>query len=92
MKKVKINDHIIIRSTQKKDTKQIINFIRELAEYEYLTHLVEINELNLQKHIFKENIADVIIIEYDNEPAGFALYFCNFSTFLGKPCIYSKLT
>jgi len=88
MKKVKINDHIIIRSTQKKDIKQIINFIRELAEYEHLTHLVETNELNLQKYIFKEKMVEVIIIEYDNEPAGFALYFCNFSTFLGKPGIY----
>ena len=88
MKKVKINDHIIIRSAQKKDTMQIINFIRELAEYEHLTHLIDINELNLQNYIFKEKIAEVIIIEYDNEPAGFALFFCNFSTFLGKPGIY----
>jgi len=88
MKKVKIDDHIILRPAQKKDTALIINFIRDLAEYEHLSHMVEVNEADLQKYIFKEKKVEVIIAEYDNKPAGFALYFCNFSTFLGKPGIY----
>jgi GNAT superfamily N-acetyltransferase len=88
MKKIRINDHILLRSAQKKDTKIIINFIRELAEYEHLSHLVEIDEMKLKKYIFKEKIVEVIIAEYDNEPAGFTLFFNNFSTFLGRPGIY----
>jgi GNAT superfamily N-acetyltransferase len=88
MKIIKIDDHIILRSAHKRDTTLIIKFIRELAEYEHLTHLLEVNETNLKKYIFKEKKAEVIIAEYDNKPAGFALYFYNFSTFLGKPGIY----
>ena len=86
--KTKIDDHIVIRSAQKKDTALIVHFIRALAEYEHLAHLVELDETSLQNHLFKEKVAEVIIAEYDNTPAGFALYFTNFSTFLGKPGIY----
>jgi len=88
MKKIKIDDHIILRSAQKKDTALIINFIRELAEYEHMTNLVEVEEINLKRHIFKEKKIEVIIAEYDNKPAGFAVFYTNFSTFLGKPGIY----
>jgi GNAT superfamily N-acetyltransferase len=86
--KKRINDYIFLRSAQKKDTKLIINFIRELAEYEHLTHLVEVNETKLKEYIFKEKMVKVIIAEYENKPAGFTLYFHNFSTFLGRPGIY----
>jgi len=88
MKRIKIDDHIILRPAQKKDTTLIINFIRELAEYEHLTNLLEVDEINLQKYIFRDKMVEVIIAEYDNEPAGFTLFFNNFSTFLGKPGIY----
>jgi GNAT superfamily N-acetyltransferase len=88
MKKIKIDDRIILRSAQKKDTTLIINFIRELAEYEHLSSMLEVDEINLQKYIFKKKMVEVIIAEYDNKPAGFTLFFNNFSTFLGKPGIY----
>jgi GNAT superfamily N-acetyltransferase len=88
MKKIKIDDHITLRSAQKKDTPLIINFIRELAEYEHLSSLVEVDEINLQRYVFREKKVEVIIAEYDNKSAGFALFFNNFSTFLGKPGIY----
>jgi GNAT superfamily N-acetyltransferase len=88
MKIIKIDEHIILRSVEKRDTTLIINFIRELAEYEHLSHLLEVDEINLRKYIFKEKIVEVIIAEYDNKPAGFALFFSNFSSFLGKPGIY----
>lgn len=83
-----INEHIVIRPARESDITLIINFIRELAEYEHLTHLVEVNEKNLKEYIFEKKMAEVIIAEYNHEPAGFALYFYNFSTFLGKPGIY----
>jgi len=88
MKLIKVDDHIILRSVKKRDTALIINFIRELAEYEHLSSLVKVDEINLQKYIFKERRIEVIIAEYDNKPAGFALFFSNFSSFLGKPGIY----
>jgi len=88
MKIIKIDEHIILRSANKRDTELIMNFIRELAEYEHLTHMLEVDAINLQKHIFKEKIVEVIIAEYDSKPAGFALFFNNFSSFLGKPGIY----
>jgi hypothetical protein len=59
-----------------------------LAEYEHLTHLVEVDEINLQRYIFREKMTEVIIAEYDNKPAGFTLFFNNLSTFLVKPGIY----
>jgi len=88
MKKIRIDEHIILRYAKKSDTAVIINFIRELAEYENLLNLVEVDEINLKKYIFKDKIIEVIIAEYDNKPAGFTVFFCNFSTFLGKPGIY----
>jgi len=88
MKIIKIDDHIILRSAKKRDTALILNFIRELAEYEHLSSLLEVDENKLRKYIFKEKIVEVIIAEYDNKPAGYALFFNNFSTFLGKPGIY----
>jgi GNAT superfamily N-acetyltransferase len=88
MKKMNIDTHVILRSARRKDIKIIINFIRELAEYEHLSNLVEVDEINFKKYIFKEKMVEVIIAEYDNKPAGFALFFNNFSTFLGKPGIY----
>jgi GNAT superfamily N-acetyltransferase len=88
MKKIKIDDHIIIRAARKKDTPLILNFIRELAEYEHMSHFVEADESILKRFIFRKKMVEVVIAEYDNKPAGFALYFHNFSTFLGKPGIY----
>jgi GNAT superfamily N-acetyltransferase len=88
MKIIKVDDHIILRSVKKRDTTLIINFIRELAEYEHLSNLVKVDEITLQKYIFKERRVEVIIAEYDNKPAGFALFINNFSSFLGKPGIY----
>jgi GNAT superfamily N-acetyltransferase len=88
MKIIKIDEHIRLRSVKKRDTTIIINFIRDLAEYEHLSSMLEVDEINLQKYIFKEKMVEVIIAEYDNKPAGFTLFFNNFSTFLGKPGIY----
>jgi len=86
--KIKIDSHIILRSARKRDTKLIINFIRGLAEYEHLTHMVEADEKKLIRYIFKKKMVEVVIAEYDKKPAGFTVFFSNFSTFLGKPGIY----
>lgn len=78
-----------IRYASGKDTKLILDFIRKLAEYEELLHEVEATERQLEKYLFGDNPkAEVVIGEYEDKPVGFALFFHNFSTFLGKPGIY----
>ena len=71
------------------DTPLILDFIRELAEYENLSHEVVATEDELKKNLFGEHrYAEVILGIYKDRPAGFALFFHNFSTFLGKPGLY----
>lgn len=67
----------------------ILSFIKELAEYERLSHEVSATEDLLRFHLFGERReAEVVIGQHADEPAGFALFFHNFSTFLGRPGIY----
>jgi GNAT superfamily N-acetyltransferase len=83
------NPNITLRFAVKKDVNVILNFIKSLAEYEKLSKDVTATEELLTSTLFgKKKIAEVIIAEYENKPAGFALFFHNFSTFIGKPGIY----
>lgn len=85
----RINDKLIIRETSAKDIPQIFTLIRELAEYERLSHSVTADEKLLMQNLFGDNrYAQVVFAEYDGELAGQALFFYNFSTFKGKPGIY----
>jgi GNAT superfamily N-acetyltransferase len=78
-----------IRFATKQDVPLILSFIKQLAEYEKLSHEVVATEALLEHTLFGErNIAEVIIGEYKKEAVGFALFFHNFSTFLGKPGLY----
>jgi GNAT superfamily N-acetyltransferase len=88
MGRFQIDEHTVIRRAGEEDAPLILEFIRGLAEYEHLLDQVEADEAELRRHLFEENKAEVIIAEYDGVPAGFALFFHNFSTFLGKPGIY----
>lgn len=67
----------------------ILALIRELADYERLSHEVSATEEVLRSSLFGERpVAEVLIGESDSRPAAFALFFHNFSTFLGRPGIY----
>ena len=77
-----------IRFAEKEDTGLILKFIKGLAEYEKLSHEVIATEDILKESLFVKRAAEVIIGEYYNEPVGFALFFHNFSTFLGRPGLY----
>lgn len=77
-----------IRLAEEKDVPLILTFIKELADYENLLQEVVATEEVLHKSLFKEQKAEVIIGEVDGEPVSFALFFSNFSTFLGKPGLY----
>ncbi|AEF16460.1 MULTISPECIES: GNAT family N-acetyltransferase [Thermoanaerobacterium] len=81
-------DRFKIRFAVENDVTLILNFIRELAEYEKLLSEVVATEELLRESLFERKVAEVIIGEYDGEPVGFALFFHNFSTFLGRPGIY----
>ncbi|HUU28838.1 MAG TPA: GNAT family N-acetyltransferase [archaeon] len=80
---------IDIRQATENDVPLILSFIRELAGYERLSHEVIATEETLRRNLFSERCyAEVIIGSFDSKPAGFALFFHNFSTFLGRPGIY----
>jgi GNAT superfamily N-acetyltransferase len=67
----------------------ILRFIRALAEYEKLSHKVVATEESLRRTLFgNPRFAEVILGYEDGEPVGFALFFHNYSTFLGRPGIY----
>jgi GNAT superfamily N-acetyltransferase len=83
-----VDDHIVVRFAAEKDIPVILEFIRSLAEYEHLLDMVETKEGDLKKYLFEKKLVEVVIGEYDGFPAGFALFFHNFSTFLGRPGIF----
>ena len=71
------------------DVPIILSYIRKLAEYEKLSHMVVATEEDIREHVFGPNpVAEVLLAYWDEEPVGFALYFRNFSTFLGRAGLY----
>ncbi len=83
---------IAIRAALPSDLSLVLALIRELATYEKLLAEVEVTEELLRDTLFPVGAAppaaQVLIGEVDGEAAGFAVYFFNFSTFLGKPGLY----
>ena len=78
-----------IRQATEADVPVILRFIRGLAEYEKLSHKVVATEESLRRTLFgNPRFAEVILGYEDGEPVGFALFFHNYSTFLGRPGIY----
>ena len=79
----------IIREAIVEDAPLILSFIKGLGEYEKLSHEVVATEVLLRENLFGENpVAEVILGYYQKKPVAFALFFHNFSTFLGKPGLY----
>src|SRR5262245_54013382 len=78
-----------LRSATAADVPLILSLIRGLAEYEKLAHEVVATGASLRQTLFGPTpAAHVVIAEVDGQPAGFALYFFNYSTFLAKPGLY----
>jgi GNAT superfamily N-acetyltransferase len=80
--------HFQIRNAEESDVQLILRFIKGLGEYEKLSHLVVATGERLRKTLFEQKMAEVIIGEFEGEPVGFALFFHNYSTFLGQAGIY----
>jgi GNAT superfamily N-acetyltransferase len=78
-----------IRNATATDIPLILSFIKELAEYEKLSNEVVATEEMLSESLFGERtFAEVVLGYYEDEPVAFALFFHNYSTFLGKPGLY----
>ena len=84
-----IGEPFAIRDANERDVPLILAFIRELAEYEHLSGAVSASEAGLGAALFGERpAAEVIIGEFTGQPVGFAVFFQNFSTFVGRPGLY----
>src|SRR6202051_3294477 len=80
---------IRIERATERDVPLMLRLIRGLADYEKLPHEVTATEAGLHETLFGARPAAEVIIAYAGEtPAGFALFFPNYSTFLGKPGLY----
>jgi GNAT superfamily N-acetyltransferase len=77
-----------LRFAEEQDVSIILKFIKELAAYEKLLSEVTATEEILKESLFERKSAEVIIGEYNGKPVCYALFFYNFSTFLGKPGLY----
>ena len=79
----------MIRAATEQDVPAILAMIRELAEYEKLTHACVATEALLRENLFgPKRAAEVLIAEADGQTVGYALWFKTFSTFLARPGIY----
>ena len=72
------------RYVERRDTPLILQFIKKLAEYENMSDEVVADEKTLESWIFDKQKAEVIFALVDGREVGFALFFHNFSTFLGR--------
>ena len=77
-----------IRKATKEDVGLILSFIRGLAEYEKMTDQMVATEELMEEWLFEKQIAEVLFAVEDGKEVGFALFFHNFSTFLGRAGIY----
>ena len=78
-----------LRPAELRDVSPIVQLIRELAEFEQLTHLVQVTPERLQPHLFgPKPVAEAWVAEVQREVVAFALFFTNFSTFLAQPGLF----
>ncbi|MDP4196973.1 MAG: GNAT family N-acetyltransferase [Bacteroidota bacterium] len=83
------NNKLVLRSATKAEVPILLTLIKELAEYERLSDEVTATEDILSESLFGEHpAAEAIIAYYNDEPAAMAIYFLNFSTFVGRPGVY----
>ncbi len=86
------NSNFMIRPAIEEDAPVIISLIKELAEYEHLSHEVIASVNDIRKTLFgKRPFAETLIGELEGLPISFALFFFNYSTFLGKPKLVSEI-
>ncbi len=83
-----MDSNLAFRNAERKDAALILQFIKELADYEKMLDEVVADETTLETWIFDKQKAEVIFAIKDGKEVGFALFFHNFSTFLGRAGVY----
>lgn len=83
-----MKNELTFRYAQRSDAPLILQFIRELADYEKMSDEVVADEETLEEWIFDKGKAEVLFAVMDGKEVGYALFFHNFSTFLGRAGIY----
>jgi len=84
-----MSDDFVIRSAEEKDIPVILHFIKSIAEYEKLLHEVEATEESLRESLFSKNSTTEVLLCFGGDtPVAYAVFFHNFSTFVGKKGIY----
>jgi len=79
----------LLRAAEPRDVPAIVGLIRELADFERLSHLVQVTPQSLHPQLFGDKpAAEAVVAEREGQVIGFALFFTNFSTFLGLPGLY----
>ncbi len=79
----------VLRPARPEDATTLVALIRELAAFEHLSHLVEVTPADLTRQLFGPRpSAEAVVAEQARQIVGFALFFTNFSTFLGRPGLY----
>ncbi len=82
-------ESLSIRQATRADVPLVLSFVKELAEYERLSHLVAATEELIADELFgPKSQTEVLLAYYGEDPVAFAVYFHNFSTFLGKKGLY----
>lgn len=81
-------DKVVFRAAEERDVPLILGFIKKLAAYEKMAHEVVATEDLLREWLFEKKKAEVIFPVVDDKEVGFALFFHNFSTFLGRAGLY----
>lgn len=78
-----------LRAAEPRDVPAVVGLIGELAEFEHLTHLLQVTPETLHPHLFGPRpAAEAMVGEVNGQVVAFALFFTNFSTFLAKPGLY----
>ena len=78
-----------LRAAEERDVAAIVGLIRELAEFEKLTHLLQVTPEKLRPQLFGHRpVVEALVAQRDGVVVAFALFFTNFSTFLSKPGLY----
>ncbi len=83
-----MNTTVAFRDAERKDVPLILQFIKEIAAYEKMSDQVIADETTLETWIFDKEKAEVFFVLEEEKEVGFALYFHNFSTFVGRGGIY----
>jgi GNAT superfamily N-acetyltransferase len=79
----------LLRAAEPRDVAAVVGLIHELAAFEELSHLCEVDAQTLAPHLFGDNpVAECVVGEVQGKVVAFALFFTNFSTFLAKPGLY----